>query len=227
MTPDAALDALRSRADSARASGMEAYHKVARPYLGVPNPVLSDLATEWRRSLPIDHRLSLADTLWRSNIHEARIAAAKLLTQARIRPDDEPVWEMICSWVPDFDGWAIADHACIAGQRRISADLARLDRVERWTTSGHMWTRRAALVVTLALTRANHPTPEEAAARDRVLAWAAGYAEDPLWFIQKAVAWWVRDLSKHDRPRARAFLEAHGERMKPFARREAAKYLAL
>jgi len=227
MTPEAALDALRAHADPERAAGMEAYHNAARPYLGVPNPVLNDLATQWRRALPIEDRLPLAEALWRSDIHEARITAAKLLTQARIRPDDTPTWEVICGWVPDFDAWAIADHACIAGQRRISADLRRLDRVETWTHSDHMWTRRAALVVTLGLTRANHPSEAEAAARDRVLGWAAGYLDDPQWFIQKAVAWWVRDLSKHDRPRAGAFLQAHGDRMKPFARREAAKYLAL
>ncbi|WP_375690505.1 DNA alkylation repair protein [Pseudooceanicola sp. LIPI14-2-Ac024] len=224
MTPDDALAALRAAAEPGRDAEMAAYHKVERPYLGTPNPVLNDLATDWRRALPLDARLSLADALWQTNIHEARIAAAKLLTQARIRPD-EAVWDMLCSWVPDFDAWAIADHVCMAGQRRVMADLGRLDTVEGWTTSDHLWTRRAALVITLSLTKSNHPSDAEAAARERVLDWAAGYVDDPEWFIQKAVAWWIRDLSKHDVPRARAFLEAHGDRMKAFARKEAAKYL--
>jgi 3-methyladenine DNA glycosylase AlkD len=39
------------------------------------------------------------------------------------------------------------------------------------------------------------------------------------------VAWWLRDLSKHDADRTRAFLAANGARMKPFARREAARHL--
>ncbi|MEJ2001402.1 MAG: DNA alkylation repair protein, partial [Maritimibacter sp.] len=63
------------------------------------------------------------------------------------------------------------------------------------------------------------------AARDRILGWAASYVDDPEWFIQKAVGWWLRDLSKHDPDRTRAFLDSYGERMKPFARREAGKYL--
>ena len=50
---------------------------------------------------------------------------------------------------------------------------------------------------------------------------AAQLADDRDWFIQKAIAWWLRDLSKRDAPRVRAFLEAHGARMKPFARKEA------
>jgi 3-methyladenine DNA glycosylase AlkD len=162
--------------------------------------------------------------LWKSDIHEARIIAAKLLTQARIRPDDA-VWSLIRMWVPQFDGWAVADHACSAGQRRVMADLSRLDEIEDWTRSDHLWTRRAALVITLPLAKLPFPKPDEAAARARVLGWAASYVPDRAWFIQKAVAWWLRDLSKHDPDAVRAFLTDHGEAMKAFARKEAGKYL--
>ena len=79
--------------------------------------------------------------------------------------------------------------------------------------------------MTLPWTRQNHPKPAELAIRDRVLGWCARLATDRDWFIQKAVAWWLRDLSKHDAPRARDWLAAHGETLKPFARREAARHL--
>ena len=105
------------------------------------------------------------------------------------------------------------------------ADPTRIDEVETWTTSAHLWTRRAALVMTLPWTKQNHPKPEELEARDRVLGWAATYVEDRQWFIQKVIAWWLRELSKHDPVRTRAFLDRHGTVMKPFARREAGKYL--
>jgi len=220
----AALAQLDALADPVKAAEMAAYHKATRRYLGVAVPVIAELADSWRAACSLDDRLTLAAGLWRSDIHEARVAAAKLLTQARIRPDDA-VWTLIQSWVPDFDGWALADHACIAGQKRLVADPSRLDTVEGWTTSPHLWTRRAALVITLPFAKSNTPKPHEQAARDRILGWAAGYAPDRDWFIQKAVAWWVRDLSKHDAPRATAFLTAHGAKLKPFAAREAAKYL--
>ncbi|EAQ01778.1 hypothetical protein OB2597_00135 [Pseudooceanicola batsensis HTCC2597] len=221
----AALEALRARAEPGRAEGSAACHKAPRVYLGTPNPALNDLARDWRRALGVEERVVLARDLWSTDIHEARIAAAKLLTQARIRPDGA-VWDLLAGWVPDFDAWAIADHACSALGRRIEADLARLDAVEVWTRSDHMWSRRAALVSTLFLAKPNHPTPAQLAARERVLGWAAGYVPDRDWFIQKAVAWWLRDLSKHDADRVRAFLAEHGDAMKPFARREAAKYLS-
>jgi len=224
MTVDQALAELRAQALPGKSAEMAAYHKTPREYLGVSNPDIDILTKIWRKNLSLEARVALADALWRTNIHEARVAAAKLFTQARIRPDED-VWRLIVSWVPGFDAWAIADHASIAGQKRLVADPARLDEVEIWTASPHLWTRRAALVMTLPWTKQNHPKPHELAARDRILGWAARYVDDHEWFIQKAIAWWLRDLSKHDAARTRTFLATYGDRLKPFARREAGKYL--
>ncbi len=226
MTPAAAIAALRAAGDAAKASEMHRYHKVDRPYYGVANPDIDALVKEWRASVDLDTRLALAKGLWKSNAHEARVAAAKLLTQARIRPDDSGAWDLIASWVPDFDAWAVADHASIAGQKRLVADPARLDQVERWTTSDHLWTRRAALVMTLPWTKQNNPKPGDLDIRDRVLGWAASYVTDHEWFIQKAIGWWLRELSKHDPARVTAFLDQHASAMKPFAVKEASRKLS-
>ena len=225
MTPENALAEIRAHADEERAKGARSYHKADRVYLGVPNPVLNDLTKEWRRALPVAERVDLSKALWETDIYEARLAAAKLLTQARLKPDDTAAWDLITTWVPDFDSWAIADHACMAGMKRLTADPTRVQQVADWTTSDHMWTRRAALVITLPWTKQNHPTEQDLAIRDQVLGWAASYVPDRAWFIQKAIAWWLRELSKHDAPRVIAFLETHGAAMKPFAAKDAAKYL--
>jgi len=127
--------------------------------------------------------------------------------------------------VPGFDGWALADHATIAAQKRLVADPSRLATVAGWTTHPNMWTRRAALVITLPYARMNHPKPADLAIRETALGWAESYISDRDWFIQKAIAWWLRDLSKHDPARSRAFLAAHGVGLKSFARKEAARHL--
>lgn len=228
MTLDESLSALRARIEPGRAEGQAKYHKQSREVLGIPNPALNEITKTWRQQLGIEARVALADALWQTDIFEARIVAAKLLTQARIRPD-AAVWALIESWVPEFDSWAIADHVCMAGQKRLLADPSRLDTVEAWTGSDHMWTRRAALVITLPWAKMNNPKPDDLARRDRILGWAAGYVTNTEqgrdWFIQKSVAWWLRDLSKRDPDRVRAFLDRHGGMMKPFARKEAGKYL--
>ncbi|MGB3245026.1 MAG: DNA alkylation repair protein [Sulfitobacter sp.] len=219
------LNDLRALSDPEGAEGMRSYHKIDREYLGIANPKINELTKTWRSTLDAPARVAVADGLWRTDIYEARLAAAKLLTQARIRPDDTPAWRLIASWCPDFDSWAIADHACMAGQKRLVADPSRLDEVEIWVTSEHMWTRRAALVSTLPWTKQNNPKPAELEARDRILGWAAQLVPDRDWFIQKSIAWWLRELSKHDAPRVQNFINAHGEAMKPFAAKEAMRFL--
>ena len=221
MTP---LDQLIALEDPDQAAGMAAYHKVPRRYLGVPVPQIETLVEDWRAARDVEGRVALARDLWASDIHEARVAAAKLLIQARIRPDDA-VWELFLDWLPQFDAWAIADHACKVAERRLIADPSRLDLVETWTHSPHMWTRRAALVATLPWARMNNLKPEDQARRRRILGWAATYVPDRDWFIQKAIAWWVRDLSKHDAALSQEFLDRYGAQMKAFARKEAGKYL--
>jgi 3-methyladenine DNA glycosylase AlkD len=220
-----ALAALQALADSARAAEMATYHKAARVYLGVGVPEIDALARDWRAACTLEQRLALAAGLWDSDIHEARVAAARLLTQARIRPDDTAAWELIAGWVPGFDGWALADHAAAAGGKRLVADPRRLDQVEGWLDHPNIWTRRAALVMTLPWTRLTHPKPAETAVRERVLGWAARLADERDWFIQKSIGWWLRDLSKHAPDLTRAWLAEHGARLKPFARREAARHL--
>jgi 3-methyladenine DNA glycosylase AlkD len=219
-----ALAALEALADPAKAEEMAAYHKAKRRYLGVPVPQVEALVADWRASASLDDRVSLAAGLWDSDIHEARVAAAKLLTQARIRPD-AAVWDLLSQWTLGFDGWALADHATIAAQKRLVADPSRLATVESWTAHPNMWTRRAALVITLPWAKMNNPKPADLAIRETALGWAEAYIADRDWFIQKAVAWWLRDLSKHDPDRSRAFLAAHGAGLKSFARKEAARHL--
>jgi 3-methyladenine DNA glycosylase AlkD len=225
MTPTEAIATLRAHADPARAAEMTAYHKQSRETLGLSNARTGELAESWRKSLDQKGLVALARGLWASDIFEARIAAGKLFLQARMRPDDSLAWACIAGLVPDFDSWAIADAVAQGGQKRLVQEPARLDEVESWITSDHIWTRRAALVFALPFTKSRHPDATEEAARTRILGWCETLATDPEWFIQKAIAWWLRELSKREPARVTDWLATHGATLKPFARREAARHL--
>lgn len=226
ISATAALEALQARADPARGARMAAYHKVGRAYLGLSNALTGALATQWRKAAADpDELVPLAKGLWASDIFEARVAAGKLFVQARMRPDDRAAWDWIRNVVPDFDSWAIADAVAQGGQKRLVQKPDRLDELDGWARSDHLWTRRAAFVFALPFCKARHPSAVESAARLRVLGWAEALAGDPEWFVQKAIAWWLRDLSKRDPEAVGAWLGVHGPRLKPFARREAARHL--
>ena len=110
MLLEDAIAALQIHEVPGKATQMRAHHKVERAYWGLTNPVIDNQARLWRQKLPLDERLLLAAELWDCNAHEARICAAKLLTQARIRPDDIEAWTLIQSWLPDVDCPVISDH---------------------------------------------------------------------------------------------------------------------
>jgi len=225
-SPQSALEALKALADPQIAAKTAKLNKVDRPYLGVSNPQIDVLYKEWRNDTDINQRVVIAAYLWDNNIHEARIAAAKLLTQARINPD-KIVWDEIMRWVPDCDTSEISDHVCAAGARRLPADLERLDTLELWTTHSSMWVRRATLTMTLPWAKLNHPTAVDLTARDRALGWAAIYASDHDPVMQKAIALWLRTLSKHDKQSVLGFLDAHGSQMNASALKEASVHLAI
>ncbi len=138
------------------------------------------------------------------------------MAQKSIEPDAK-VWAFVTERLADLDGWAVADNFATVASRCLVADPGRLDVVEGWIEKPHLWTRRAALVFTLPWAKGDRD-PE------RMLGWAARLAEDREWFIQKAIGWQLRELSKRDPKRVRRFLMEHGEKLKGVARREAMKY---
>ncbi|WP_435138038.1 DNA alkylation repair protein [Pseudopelagicola sp. nBUS_19] len=220
-----ALDELRANIEPDRASQMATTYKQSRLVLGLSASTLNNLSKSWRQSLSTQERVELAKALWETDIFEARITAAKLLTQARLRPD-AAAWELIQDWVPQLDSLAIADHACVAGQKRLAADRSRINIVQGWVTSDHIWQRRAALIITLPWAKLNFPKPKDLEIREQVLGWAAIYVNDKEWIIQKSIAQWLKNLSKHDANRTQEFLKIYGSRMKGFAQKEASTHLS-
>ena len=59
-----------------------------------------------------------------------------------------------------------------------------------------------------------------------MLGWSSRLLPDREWFIQKAIGWQLRSLSKASPGRVRKFLSDHGGAVKGVARREATRYLS-
>ena len=209
---------LKQYADKSVADGQKNYHKIDRPYLGVRVPQITRAAGRAAAELTGDQLLILCDELWKTDIHEARIAVGKILERKKVT-NTEAVWVRIDRFKEDLDSWAIADHLAHAAFRCLQEEPRFLDEIENhWLKHQSFWVRRVSLVYTLHLAKKGHDS-------ERPLSWAAGMVDDHEWFIQKAIGWWLRELSKHNPERVRKFLAEYRNRMKPFAVREASKYL--
>ena len=211
------IQALRAFADAKRAEWEKAYQKSRWEHWGVPLPKMDVAIKETLGSLSQRQALDLCGRLWREPVWDLKIAAGRILARKSIEPD-AAVWDFVTQRMPDLDGWAVADDLADVASRCLVEDPRRLDAVEAWIENPHLWTRRAALVSTLHWAKGGRD-PE------RMLGWAARLADDREWFIQKAIGWWLRELSKQDPRRVRRFLKEHGPKLTGVAKREATKYL--
>ncbi|SFI56289.1 DNA alkylation repair protein [Celeribacter neptunius] len=200
MTFDEALSALTAHADATRAAELETRFG-AGAYLGVAPQELETLARDWRQAMDAPARLELARSLWPDGPHEARLMAAKLLTQARIKGDGE-IWDQICSWIAEARNWAELDALAGAGARRIAAELSRMAVVHDLAKSNRALDRRAALGLSLPLAKLAHPDEAEKNAIDDVLYWLTYALEDADKDVSRMADSWLKSLGKHDRKRA-------------------------
>jgi len=211
------LQALRARGDLARAEHEKRYQKSGWEHWGVALPKMDLAIRETLGELSQDEALDLCRRLWREPVWDLKIVAGRILARKSIAPDAR-VWAFVTDRLGELDGWAVADNLSTVASRCLIEEPGRLDAVEAWIENPHLWTRRAALVFTL-------PWTKERRNPERMLGWAARLADDRQWFIQKAIGWWLRELSKRDPKRVRRFLIDHGGKLTGVATREATKYL--
>jgi 3-methyladenine DNA glycosylase AlkD len=212
------LHALRALGGAERAEREKRYQKSRWEHWGVSLPVMDVAIKETLGDLSQEQALELSRRLWREPVWDLKIVAGRILARKSIEPDAR-VWGFVTERLLDLDGWAVADNLASVASRCLIEDPDRLAVVEAWIENPHLWTRRAALVFTL-------PWAKEKRDPERMLGWAARLADDRQWFIQKAIGWWLRELSKRDSERVRRFLTEHGETLTGVAKREATKYLA-
>ncbi|MBU2958685.1 DNA alkylation repair protein [Paracoccus sp. 1_MG-2023] len=201
------IEQLRALANPERAAKMAARHKRDRETLGIAPAELEPLVAGWRAAMTPDERVALARDLWEADIHEARIAAAKLLLQARMRPDAD-AWATILEWAPAIDALDIADAVAAAGQRRLASDPERLADLEGFAEAKNPLQRRLLMTITNAWAKMNHPKPADLPIRDRALEWASHLHHDGNGAVRQAVAAWLSDLARHDPERAAAWAPA-------------------
>jgi 3-methyladenine DNA glycosylase AlkD len=175
------LATLRAHANPANVAGMARYGINTAGTLGVPIPVLRRLAKEAGR----DH--ALAESLWNSGIHEARILATLVDDPALVTA------RQMDRWARDFDSWDVCDQAC---QNLFRFTPLAFAKAAQWARVRREFVRRAgfALMAGLAV-KSKDGTGEQFAAFLPLIAAAAG---DDRNMVKKAVNWALRQIGKRN-----------------------------
>lgn len=177
-TLEAALSALERLASADVRAAQARFGVHAAHALGVSMPELRKLARGQR-----DH--ALAQALWETGIHEARILAALV---------DDPrlvTREQMDAWVSDFDSWDLCDQVCGSlFDYTPYAIVCALDWVER----EEEYVRRAGFVMVAEMAVHRRDLPDEALMP--FFEPITRLALDRRNFVRKAVNWALRGLGK-------------------------------
>ena len=148
---------------------------------GVSAPQLRQLAKELRK----EHEL--ADRLWGTGVHDARILAALIDDPALVTE------RQMDRWAKDFDTWAVCDSAC--GCLFDKTPYA-WDKATEWIERQEEYVKRAGFVLMAAL--AVHDKKAPNARFEAFLSLIESHATDERNFVKKAVNWALRQIGKRN-----------------------------
>jgi 3-methyladenine DNA glycosylase AlkD len=181
MNSDEVIDLLNAHSNADAVEGMARFGINPTNTLGVSIPVIRKIAKE----IGSDH--TLAQKLWASKIHEARILAAMI-------DDPKEVTEtQMERWVKDFDSWDVCDQCCsnLFDKTAIAFQMAR-----KWSSRKEEFVKRAAFALMAAL--AVHDKNSTNAQFQSFLPIIERESIDERTFVRKATNWALRQIGKRN-----------------------------
>lgn len=179
MDLNVVLTQLKKQADPRKAAGMARFGIDPKNALGISIPFLRGLAKKMGK----DHLL--AEKLWRTKIHEARLLAGfiddhKLVTSKQME-----------SWVKDFDSWDICDQVCSS---LFDKTPYAYQKAKQWAKRKEEYVRRAGFVMMACLSVHDKKAPDEKFLP--LFPLIEKYSIDKRNFVKKAVNWALRQIGK-------------------------------
>jgi 3-methyladenine DNA glycosylase AlkD len=180
-TKDEVLRELKSVADPKVRAKLSYFGVNVPKAYGISTPVLHDFARH------IGKNQSLAEELWSSRIHEARILATLIGESEKITASQME------RWVREFNSWDVVDAACCylyAGSKHA------WDKVHEWSSRSREFEKRAAFSLAAYLSYKDKTADD--ARFEKVLSVIEREANDDRNFVRKAVNWALRNIGKRN-----------------------------
>jgi 3-methyladenine DNA glycosylase AlkD len=181
MDYDEVIEKLKSLSNPKAVEGMARFGINPKNTYGVSIPNLRKIAKEMGK----DHHL--AQQLWTSGVHEARILASMI-------DDPELVSEkQMENWVKDFDSWDVCDQCC---SNLLDKTKYAYQKAVDWSKRNEEFVKRAGIV--LMATLAVHDKKLRDQDFLEFLPIIASESVDDRNFVRKAVNWALRQIGKRN-----------------------------
>ena len=175
------IERLKSLSDPEAVQGMARFGIKPENTYGVSIPNLRSIAKKAGK----DH--ALAQELWASDIHEARILAS-MVDDPRLVAE-----EQLEDWVKDFDSWDVCDQVCMNLFDKVPLGWRK---VRDWSKREEEFVKRAAFALIACL--AWHDKQAEDGQFIELLPIIVNGATDDRNFVKKAVNWALRHIGKRN-----------------------------
>ena len=151
------------------------------------------------KSIGRDH--ALAEKLWRTGVHDARMLATMVGDPAQVMPAE------MDRWAKDFDNWGIVDTACFHYWDRTPHAFRQ---IEKWSKAKDEFVKRTAFALLASCALHSQGTDAEFL---RGLELIEREAADPRNFVKKGVNWALRSIGGKKSPKLRAAARALAKRL--------------
>ena len=205
---------LKALATQARAENAARYFKTGLGeygegdiFIGVTVPDTRKIAKRYK-----DIHLEELDELAHSKIHEERLCALLILnhkyTKAKSNEERRELFEfwLVLLSTDLINNWDLIDTSAPVVGEILSRHLGYgAPCLHEMAKSDHLWTRRAAIMLTFPLIRIGKFGPTKAIALDLI--------EDKHDLIHKASGWMLREIGNRDKAELTDFLNEHKDGM--------------
>jgi 3-methyladenine DNA glycosylase AlkD len=175
------LNQLHTLANPANVAGMAHYGINPEHALGISIPTLRKMAKE------IGKNPTLAEELWDSGIHEARLLAVLISDPKQVSE------EQVDRWVCDIDSWDLCDGFC---NNLLYRTPFAVQKAIVWSDRPETYIRRAAFSLMASIAVHHKQLPDEQF--EVFLALVYKQSTDDRNYVKKAVNWALRQIGKRN-----------------------------
>ena len=198
---------------------MKAYLKNHFEFYGINAPLRKELMKNWKKECAIPFSEELLEDLWKLFIspkRELSYVAIELLIPILKKNANENHVEYITKLITTHSWWDTVDAiaSSILGSFLMKSPEKRVEIIEEYTASNHIWLQRSTLIFQLKYGLKTD--------QDLLFAQCIAFMEEKEFFLQKAIGWSLRQYAKTHPAEVYDFVDRN--QFSNLAKREANKY---
>jgi 3-methyladenine DNA glycosylase AlkD len=208
--------------NQSQAVKMAAYMKNIAPFFGVSSEPRRAIYNDWKNSLPTDlssdHRWNIVFELWEQEERELHYVAVDWINSWNVKSLQVEDVNQLRIILQSKSWWDIVDPLAsnFLGKLLMNFPEVKNELIDNWSETNDFWLHRSTLIFQLKY--------KQKTDLDLLSQQINRFKSNKEFFIQKAIGWALRDISKWNPVWVKNEIES--QQLIGLAKREASKYLS-